>query len=73
MVLCIFVGMMQNIGEVVVIREQQWLTPRSWIGLGTLFVFLLVLRVWAEVEMAGTPRGAAQNKAGPIDVKRLRP
>jgi NADH-quinone oxidoreductase subunit J len=41
MVLFVFVVMMLNLGSAAVTKEQQWLTPRTWLGPAVLSVLLM--------------------------------
>ncbi|MGQ0698958.1 MAG: NADH-quinone oxidoreductase subunit J [Panacagrimonas sp.] len=57
MVLFVFVVMMLNLGKAVVLQEQAWLRPGTWIGPGILCALLLypILRLTLNGEM--TPAG----------------
>lgn len=51
MVLFVFVVMMLNLGNTVIERERQWLKPQLWAGPGILSAVLLVVIIYAILQV----------------------
>ena len=67
MVLFVFVVMMLNLGKATVDQERRWLTPRTWIGPGTLSLALLLELGRVLVERGGQATVGGQT-IGPVEV-----
>ncbi|WP_022955099.1 NADH-quinone oxidoreductase subunit J [Perlucidibaca piscinae] len=57
MVLFVFVVMMLNLGDTVVIQEKGWLTPKLWLGPALLALVLLGLMLYTLSGMGLHPAG----------------
>jgi len=68
MVLFVFVIMMLNLGQAVVVQERKWLKPRVWIGPGILSLILLVELLYALSSAGVHPAGAADVTAKQVGI-----
>lgn len=68
MVLFVFVIMMLNLGQEVVIQERKWLKPRVWIGPGLLSLILLGELLYAISSGGAHPAGVTQVDAKHVGI-----